>query len=696
MLDPCKGAAPVAAPEPSACAGPAGDHAEARETLFWVDPVRDADNDVGLAFGLVPAPDASRRRCRNALIGSLYTAVRNGGSGIFYSRDRNWYPDNRHLLPPFITYRSVRWAVCTMEAAPRYFVSRRVAPARPEEGLPRRRSSLHPGPGFLEVANALKVLGQPLPPVQYVLLRDRQRRTMAYSATTQTTRTEALLRRYNEMLARCTITRASAATDSEEQHRIEPRPIVAIFNDADFRRGGRLYCGPWMNLSKAERAALRIDGEPVVELDYPGCHLRLLLAAAGEDRLARDLSFDPYAIAGFDRGTVKLGIHILLNAADAHEAVGALQLRLAELGIATAQQTAADVIDAVQRTLPMLAPVWSTGIGIELMNVDANMCLSVIGRLMDQGIVVLTVHDSFIVPARHEAALQQAMDDAFEIGLCEAQRRFGPRLRIAGHYGNSLTSTAPSHPPPVPRSPSVPRRLLQARAARMLDELERLLVADPRPLRSRICLAALLIGTVYPFAENLAERTRTVLERAVRDHGGGAVSSLDVDRIVAEVNGRGDFRVTNSGAARLAAAPAHIADEIGLDLLRPRAGKRLSRKERSNLKRRLRRQARRKSPRIVDLARARPWELEGMSRSAWYAQHRDGRERQLLGLHALLIRGDLGAVARVRREVALRLQTSKAEFLRDMRQLLDRHRPGMGAAEETPGAKAELTPACPA
>jgi hypothetical protein len=94
--------------------------------------------------------------------------------------------------------------------------------------------------------------------------------------------------------------------------------------------------------------------------------------------------------------------------------------------------------------------------------------------------------------------------------------------------------------------------------------------------------------------------------------------------------------------------------------------------ERSNLKRRLKRQARRKSARIVNLQRARPWELEQVSRSTWYARHRNRHEHQLLGLHSLLLRGDAAAVADAQREITLRAQSSQSQVLKDMQVLLKR------------------------
>jgi hypothetical protein len=98
----------------------------------------------------------------------------------------------------------------------------------------------------------------------------------------------------------------------------------------------------------------------------------------------------------------------------------------------------------------------------------------------------------------------------------------------------------------------------------------------------------------------------------------------------------------------------------------------LTRQDRGNLNRRLQRQAHHKPPRIVNLGRARPWALEGKSRSTWYARHPDRREHQLLGLRALLMRGDDAALTEAQNEIALRARTSQSQLLREMRLLLER------------------------
>ena len=95
-----------------------------------------------------------------------------------------------------------------------------------------------------------------------------------------------------------------------------------------------------MNLPKCVRATLRIDGEPVVELDYPSCHLRLLLAAAGEGEKASDPNFDPYTIAGLDRRAVKLGI--LIASAEGH--IASIDLNPAMVGPRGAGIVVADAL----------------------------------------------------------------------------------------------------------------------------------------------------------------------------------------------------------------------------------------------------------------------------------------------------------------------------------------------------------------
>ena len=48
------------------------------------------------------------------------------------------------------------------------------------------------------------------------------------------------------------------------------------------------------------------------------------------------------------------------------------------------------------------------------MNKEGKICLEVIEQCMDQQIVVLTVHDSFICQKRHEGTVRKILSETFK------------------------------------------------------------------------------------------------------------------------------------------------------------------------------------------------------------------------------------------------------------------------------------------
>src|SRR2546430_1770240 len=135
MLDFCTEAAQAAPSTTSAPVAPHDTPIEAGESPLLVNSMWDIDDDLGaLLFGVAPAPDLRRRSCRNVVIGGLASAVWAGHTGVFYSRDRNWYARNRGLLPAYISLRSIRWSIATLETGPMYFQSCVAKPTRPGAG----------------------------------------------------------------------------------------------------------------------------------------------------------------------------------------------------------------------------------------------------------------------------------------------------------------------------------------------------------------------------------------------------------------------------------------------------------------------------------------------------------------------------------------------------------------------------------
>lgn len=72
----------------------------------------------------------------------------------------------------------------------------------------------------------------------------------------------------------------------------------------DWNKGGRLYVpgGGYQSIPREERSSIRINGEPVVEVDISASHLTILHALTKTPLPAGP---DPYAVPGIDRDAIK-------------------------------------------------------------------------------------------------------------------------------------------------------------------------------------------------------------------------------------------------------------------------------------------------------------------------------------------------------------------------------------------------------
>jgi hypothetical protein len=214
------------------------------------------------------------------------------------------------------------------------------------------------------------------------------------------------------------------------------RPVhYACFTDT-FDQHGRIYTGRYGHqaLKRAERATIRIDGRPSVELDYSGLHPRLAYHLEGVDY--RD---DPYALWGNAttpqmRLMAKVMVNALLNATDEGAAVSACNLAMSVYAPGGNHKSGKALSDAVRLrkaakesdlTFKGIVPLalshhariarhFGTDAGLRLMRIDSRIALAVLHRFATKGVACLGVHDSFIVARRHEATLRRVMLRAYE------------------------------------------------------------------------------------------------------------------------------------------------------------------------------------------------------------------------------------------------------------------------------------------
>jgi hypothetical protein len=189
----------------------------------------------------------------------------------------------------------------------------------------------------------------------------------------------------------------------------ERKTYIRVFNGT-FIRGGRWYGPWWQSLPAGVRTGLRIDGEPTVEHDISGCHMRLLCARAG----VAIGNGDPYALSDLPRNEIKVGVNIMLNATSWRSARGALVNQLADEHGPAACARADRIREELRLRFPAFEPYWNSGYGLKLQNIDAAICMQVQRRLRQHSVPCLSVHDSFLVPQLAEDLTVRTVEEEFD------------------------------------------------------------------------------------------------------------------------------------------------------------------------------------------------------------------------------------------------------------------------------------------
>ena len=226
-----------------------------------------------------------------------------------------------------------------------------------------------------------------------------------------------------------------------------------IFTD-DLDKGGRLYTlgGGVQLLPQTIRAEmLKIDGEPVVELDYSSIHPNIcyqmmynrdgfsIYDVMGEDfsPYNADMSFlqiDQQRKMEWERRTgrahnpirslAKLAILIGMNSNDKNSAAWTLgnkvkqdrmQLNIEDQAFyaLSSSNDYALVLEAVQNHNDFIRDMFFSDAGIMLQNIDSKIMMRIVGAMGELGHDVLAYHDSVLVKASAEDDLRQAMVNAW-------------------------------------------------------------------------------------------------------------------------------------------------------------------------------------------------------------------------------------------------------------------------------------------
>jgi hypothetical protein len=186
------------------------------------------------------------------------------------------------------------------------------------------------------------------------------------------------------------------------------RSLRRIFNNANWQHGGRLAGGFWMSMERAERERIRIDGEPVAEVDYGQLFPRLAYVRAGAEQPKDDI----YNVTADDSS--RTGWKMLMNAMLFSD--GPLKNWPKETLEHFPKGTKLrDAIDDLRRKHAPIAPLFGTGLGFQLMRIESDMLIPVITHLFKSGVTALPLHDAVLVAQSHAPAAMEAMQAEFRL-----------------------------------------------------------------------------------------------------------------------------------------------------------------------------------------------------------------------------------------------------------------------------------------
>lgn len=272
----------------------------------------------------------------------------------------------------------------------------------------------------------------------FVEMRDRDdKKSIRFCKTDPIAKTsQTILKRLNDQNAMHAITfqRWSPTLETWRPKHVRLRPTHFRIFTNDFDHHGRIYTGRYghQSLRKLERASIRFDGELGIEVDFSGMHPRMLYHQCGIDY--RD---DPYALwnrrpTDAQRLLAKKAFNALLNAKSKRAAIASCDDRLRIQGksgralrdakrlkraLAEQETSFAEVVAAVVRPHRPIEDAFCDDVGMRLMRIDLGIAMEVFDHFATLGVPCLGVHDSFIVPAKHERTLREGMTEFYAAKL---------------------------------------------------------------------------------------------------------------------------------------------------------------------------------------------------------------------------------------------------------------------------------------
>jgi hypothetical protein len=196
------------------------------------------------------------------------------------------------------------------------------------------------------------------------------------------------------------------------------RTYTKHYLNRSYKSGGKYYGPCWQNLSKELRKEIKINGQETVELDFNAMHLHLLYCKVNKklsDYIPEGI--DAYQLPNRNRKIVKTSFTCCINnncnEDNVNQVVGPeVAKKYPEIFVKNTSYR--DILDELGSHHPEVRQFFYAQIGNEVSNMESKVSDYIIGKLTRKNILVLNIHDSFIVSIAYKDILLKSMMDGFK------------------------------------------------------------------------------------------------------------------------------------------------------------------------------------------------------------------------------------------------------------------------------------------
>ena len=324
---------------------------------------------------------------------------------------------------------------------------------------------IYAAPKLLDIFNNINniwIPQSPMNPDSLVILRDKddrgRKKILPVPSSTTVTQMQNNLLKYNSFIINHCVTLdlkdeqldevvAAMVSHKNQNPRIHLNRIQLrrIFSRGSMALGGSFYGGCWQQIHSAYRPHIAINGKPTVEIDYSAMAIRVLYAKKGATYPSDQ---DPYDLGLTQwqgpqdprRREIKTFINALLN--DEKK-----RYRLAKKAERILGLNHDDLLEAFSSKHPLLVDLIGTNAGLEAMYIDSQIAEIVMLEGVKQGILILPIHDSFIIRAMYEQGLKRLMHEVFMVVTGASTQMTITAFKFKDEFGLTAAEAVSKAPP---------------------------------------------------------------------------------------------------------------------------------------------------------------------------------------------------------------------------------------------------------